>query len=376
MTIVFIGTIASSNIHFRGPLLIDLVKKGYKVYAFAFDYTQEQKEILLSMGVIPCDYQLSRQGLNPINELKLIYNLKKALEFIKPDIVFSFFIKPVIYGTIAAALARVPHRVAMLEGLGFVFTKQPEGKSLLTTLLKIVQVFLYNIIAPFSHRMIFLNVEDRNELTSKLLFQPKRVHVLGPIGLDLDYFSYAESDPGPIRFLFMGRLIKEKGINEFLKASEIVKKKYPTIEFLVIGARDRNSHNYLSDSVLEYYTKNLIITYGGEVADVREWLKKSSVFVLPSYREGYSRSTQEAMAIGRPVITTLVPGCNQTVVDGLNGFLIPPFQVSDLVNKMEWFINNPSSIYTMGNASRKFAEQNFNVHMVNEKLIHMIEHEI
>lgn len=376
MTIVFIGTIASTNIHFRGPLLIELVKRGYKVYAFAFNYSKEDKEVLEKMGVIPCDYKLSRQGLNPFAEILLIYQLQKAIKDIKPDIVFSFFVKPVIYGTIAAALAKVPHRIAMLEGLGFVFTKQPEGKKILTSLLKAVQIFLYNIIAPFSHQLIFLNKEDKNELTSKIIIQPKYVHVLGPIGLDLNYFTYQEPVQDKVSFLFMGRLIKEKGIYEFLNAAEVIKKQYPEITFFVIGARDKNSHNYLPDSVLGYYTSKGIIHYGGEVEDVREWLKKSSVFVLPSYREGYSRSTQEAMALGRPVITTQVPGCNQTVLDGINGFLIPPFNVDALVAKMVWFIENRNSIASMGNESRKYAEQHFNVHEVNQRLISKLEQDV
>jgi glycosyltransferase involved in cell wall biosynthesis len=372
MKIVIIGTIAKSIFGFRAPLIKSLINNGHNVYVFANDFSNEDKKELFSIGVIPVDYDLSRSGLNPISDIKTMFYLKKKFLEIKPDLVFSYFVKPVIFGTLAAKLANVESRIAMLEGLGFVFTKQPDGEVFKTKFLKYIQVFLYKISLPQTTRLIFLNQDDREDLIIKYQIKAKNIEILGGIGLSLIDFPYKKPNLDNVTFLFIGRLLKEKGIFEFLEAAEYVKSKFPFVKFIILGETDITSPNALPIYKLTNLVERQIIEYPGQVLNVKEWIEKSSVFVLPSYREGLPRSTQEAMAIGRPIITTNVPGCKETVVDGLNGFLIEPFNINELISKMIWFVQNKHKIEQMGLASREIAVNKFDIEKINSRLFQIM----
>ncbi|MBO1926316.1 glycosyltransferase family 4 protein [Thiomicrorhabdus sp. 6S2-11] len=373
MKIVIIGTVASSILGFRGPLIKELLSKGHEVFAFAMDYSEEQKQTLIDWGVVPVDYDLSRSGLNPIADLKMMFHLKKQLIDIQPDMVFSYFVKPVIYGSLAAKLARIPQRIAMLEGLGFAFTEQPEGKAFKTKLIQRVQLFLYRIAFPATTHLLFLNPDDRDELLVEHKLPAKTTSVLGGIGLDFEEYPYRPVKSSNIRFLYIGRLLKEKGIFDFIAAAKLVKTQYPEAEFVVLGAIDHTSPNALPESELHACMDSGLIEYPGQVDSVLEWIENSSVFVLPSFREGVPRSSQEAMAVGRPILTTDVPGCRETVIEGENGFFVPAFDVDALAEKMIWFIENHEQIEPMGLASRKIAEEKFDVHKVNARMLEIME---
>lgn len=167
--------------------------------------------------------------------------------------------------------------------------------------------------------------------------------------------------------------IKPFNIFEYIKAAKIVKKDFPNVEFVVLGGLDEQNPGGLKKEELEKLLKDNIVLYPGFVKNVDEWIKDSSVFVLPSYREGVPRSTQEAMAIGRAVITTDVPGCRETVVDGLNGFLIPPFDSNALVETMKKFVENPHLVENMGEESYKIAKDKFDAKKVNDRLLRILE---
>ncbi len=366
---MILGTVASSLVGFRGPLIRLLVEERHEVYAFAMDYTEQSRAEVKDIGAVPVDYRLSRSGLNPFADLKMMLALRVEFKRLQPDVVFSYFVKPVVFGSLAAWLASVPLRVAMLEGLGFPFTNQPEGLALKTKLIQGVQLFLYRVAFPTISHLLFLNPDDRDELLVKHGIKARQVSVLGGIGLDLGDFPYAKPSIEKIRFLFIGRLLREKGIFDFLAAADLVKVRFPQVEFVVLGSPDTTSPNALSDKQLQDYIGRGVIGYPGQVSNVMDWIVGSSVFVLPSYREGVPRSTQEAMAVGRPVITTDVPGCRETVVDGVNGFSVPAFDVQALAEKMIWFIEHPEAIEPMGLASRKMAEEKFDVRKVNGRLL-------
>ena len=200
----------------------------------------------------------------------------------------------------------------------------------------------------------------------------RRQAILGGIGLILDEFPYSEAPTQPISFIFVARLLREKGVFEFLQAAEIVKAKHPEVLFKVVGSLDNENPGALREKELTHYIENQTIVYPGYVQDVNNWIKESSVFVLPSYREGMPRSTQEAMAVGRAVITTDVPGCRETVIDGKNGFLVPVWDVPALVKAMEYFIANPQEINRMGAESYAIAAERFDGDKVNERLFKMI----
>lgn len=373
MVIILIGTVASSFYGFRADLIRTLLKKGHQVYAFTSEYTAEDLKKIEQLGAIPITYTLNRGGLNPLADIIATYQLSKKIKAINPDLVFSYFSKPVIFGTLAAKLAKVPRVIGMLEGLGYTFTEQPEGLSKKTQLIKKIQVFLYKIALPQLDQLIFLNPDDPKDLLEKYAINVKNIEVLGGIGLNLDHYKYSENFNSNISFIFIARLLAEKGIHDYIKAAKIVKEKYPSVKFTVLGAIDKEALGSLKEEELESLVKTNIIKYPGHVSNVSEWIEKSSVFVLPSYyREGVPRSTQEAMAIGRAVITTDVPGCRETVVDGVNGFLVPKWNPEALAKKMIYFIEHPEQVRLMGAESYKIAVEKFDAEKVNQRLVNIL----
>lgn len=372
MKIVIIGTNASTILGFRKDLILKLISQGHTVFAFAIDYSLQEKEAVKSLGAIPFDYSLSRAGLNPFSDIKTLFQLKKLLITINPDIVFSYFSKPVILGTLAARLAKVPKRIGMLEGLGYTFTPQPKGVSLRTKMIRFIQVFLYRLSFFYLDKIILLNNDDYNDLIKNHHLKVKNVCILGPIGLNLKDYPYTPAPVEPISFIFIGRLLAEKGIHEYVSAAKIIKKKYPNVEFIVLGGLDEENPGGLSKKQLELLISDGLITYPGHVSNVKDWITKASVFILPSYREGAPRSTQEAMAIGRAVITTDAPGCKDTVLNETNGFLIPRYDINALANKIEYFIQNRVKIIQMGTESHKIALKKFDADEVNLRLTNFI----
>ncbi|WP_171525575.1 glycosyltransferase family 4 protein [Acinetobacter sp. A3] len=372
--VLIIGTVATSFYGFRADLIRTLLKKGYQVYAFTCEYTVEDLRKIEDLGATPVTYTLNRGGLNPLADIMSTYKLAKKIQKIKPDLVFSYFSKPVIFGTIAAKLAKVPKVMGMLEGLGYTFTEQPEGLSKKIKFIKKVQVLLYKIALPQLDKLIFLNSDDPKDLLEQHLIKVKNVEVLGGIGLNLKDYPYQPltNIQQPLNFLFIGRLLKEKGIHDFLTAAKIVKEKYPETLFTVLGAIDPYNLGALQQTELNDLISSNIIHYPGHVNNVKDWIADSHVFVLPSYREGVPRSTQEAMAIGRAIITTDVPGCRETVVDGINGFLVPRWNADVLAEKMIYFIQNPEQICIMGNESHKIAVEKFDADKVNRRLIQIL----
>lgn len=370
--IAFVGTTGSSFYGFRADLIKTLVTQGHTVYALTSEYTDQCLEKIKALGAIPITYQLSRGGLNPFADIASFLQLKRILKALQPDVVFSYFAKPVIYGALAAKAAKVPMNIGMLEGLGYTFTDQPEGQTTKTKIIKSIQVLLYKISVPYLDKMIFLNLDDQKDLIQKYGIRVPQVHILGGIGLNLKDYPYVVAKNDPIRFLFIGRLLKEKGIFELIQAIRIVKQKYPKADFTILGSIDHENMGALKQEQLDQLIKEKLFEYPGYVTNVNEWLTGSSVFILPSYREGVPRSTQEAMAIGRPIITTDVPGCRETVVDGKNGFLVPRWDVTALVEKMCYFIENPHQVNIMGRESYKIAQEKFDADKVNSKLIEIM----
>lgn len=371
MKVIIVGTVASSFYGFRADLICELCKKGYIVYAFTSEYSEDDLQKIENLGAIPVTYELNRGGLNPLSDIVATYKLSQKIQEIKPDLVFSYFTKPVIFGTLAAKWAKVPKIIGMLEGLGYTFTDQPEGISSKTKLIRNVQVFLYRIALPYLDQLIFLNPDDPIDLLEKHNLHVKSVNILGGIGLNLQSYPYRPISKPPIKlnFLFIGRLLKEKGIHDFIAAIKLVKQQYPDTTFTVLGAVDKSNLGALSEEEVSNLIQAGTIEYPGHVDNIQEWIVKSDVFVLPSYREGVPRSTQEAMAIGRAVITTDVPGCRETVIDGVNGFIVPRWNPEKLAEKMIYFIENPEKTQLMGEASHKIAIDKFDANKVNQKLI-------
>jgi glycosyltransferase involved in cell wall biosynthesis len=366
MKISIISNFAWSLLNFRGPLLVEMVGRGHDVSAFAPDHDEGTRAWLRDRGIVPVDFDLARTGMNPFKDAASLLELRHLLRLHKPDVTLGYYIKPVIYGTIAAWLARVPRRYAMIEGLGFAFTHGPDIGWRKALLQRVVSV-LYRAALRRADKVMFLNPDDRAEFQRKGLVSADQAALLGGIGVDLHEWSYAEPPSKPVCFIMVGRLLRDKGVREFVDAARIVRERHPAARFLLIGGHDSNPAAIpLADA--QAWVDEGLIEWPGHVP-VRDWLAQGSVFVLPSYREGVPRSTQEAMAMGLPVVTTDVPGCRETVVEGRNGFLVPVRDAVALAEAMRYFLDRPERIVPMGVESRKLAEEHFDVNKQNRKLL-------
>lgn len=364
----------STLLHFRKELIKDLVKEQYEVFCIAEGYSSQTKDIIRSWGAEPVEHNLKRSNLNPLNDLVQVFKIRKTLKQISPDVVLTCFVKPVIFASISAKLAGVKRRIGMIEGLGYAFTPSPTPKGFKSKLIKVLQIFLYQISLPTLDKVLFLNPDDKNELLEKHNIHVKDSEVIGGIGVNLDEYFYTEQNISDnVSFIFLGRLLKEKGIFEFLSAARKVKEKYSQTQFFVLGQIDKQNPTAISEEILQTYIDDEIIIYPGYVTNVQEYIAKSNVFVLPSYREGVPKSTQEAMAMGKVILTTDVPGCKETVVDGLNGFIVPVFSTHELVEKMIYLIENKSELVQMGYNSHKISENKFNVRDINKKIISILD---
>jgi len=352
-------------------MIFDLVAKGVTVFALAPDFDDGLRQKILALGACPVDFRLTRTGMNPVRDGVDAMHLTALLRRLRPDVTLGYFIKPVIFGTLAAWLARVPRRVAMIEGLGYIFTASGNRLPLKRRLLRWLVSGLYRFSLARAHSVIFLNRDDIAEFVGAGLVKEAKAINLGGIGVDLEDWPLVPSIGQPITFLLAARLLREKGIVEYAEAARNVKIKYPDVRFILLGGLDPNPGG-LSQSEVQAWVDEGLLEWPGHVA-VKPWLAQASVYVLPSYyREGVPRSTQEAMAMGRAVITTDAPGCRETVEEGVNGFLVPVRDVPALNLAMLRFIENPTLIATMGRESRRLAELRFDVHTINARLLKIL----
>ena len=362
---------APSLAHFRAPLIENLCGRGIHVLAFAPNFDEETRAAVQALGATPVACSMRRTGMNPFDDLSNSWQLSRLLKRLQPDAVLNYFIKPVIFGSLAARWAGVPHRLAMIEGLGFIFTPGTTGFSFKRRVLKRLVMLLYKLGMSCADKVIFLNPDDRDEFVSAHLLSASKAFLLGGIGVDLAKWPFVSPVLEPLTFLMVGRLLREKGVEDYVNAARIVKQMNPQVRFVLLGDLDDNPGAIKRSDVQAWNDEGIVEWYGH--VPVQSWLAQSSVFVLPSYyREGVPASTQEALAMGRPVITTNVPGCRQTVVDGVNGFLVPAHDAECLAGKMIEFIRRPDLITSMGLASRRIALEHYDVHKVNQRLIKLI----
>jgi len=361
--ITLIGHAAGATLNFRAPLIADLVAAGWRVEVLAPDWTPDQRQRLRALGAEARTFPLSRTGLNPLQDLRSLWVLYRHLRDSRPDAVLTYAAKTNVWGMLAAAWAGVPRRVAMVEGMGFAFTEGQDGRTSKQRMVGAVLSVLYRVAFRLAHRVIVLNPDDARDLQRRCGLASQKTILLGGIGVPLSDWPFCPPHTTPITFTLVARLLREKGVLEFVQAARLIKERHPSTRFLLLGAIDDNPGS-LREADLQPWVQAGIIEWSGQV-DVKPWLAQTSVFVLPSYREGVPRSTQEAMAMGRAVITTDAPGCRETVVDGINGFLVPPRDVPALAAAMQRFIDEPALIARMGAESRRLAEERFDVRRAN-----------
>jgi glycosyltransferase involved in cell wall biosynthesis len=362
--IIVIGSYAPSLINFRGHLLKEMIKRGHEVLACAPDASHDVQEKLKALGVTYRNIPIDRTGLNPVSDIYTICRLISLFREVKPDVILGYTIKPVVYGSIAAKIAKVPHIYSMIEGLGYVFFNY----GLRVRLLKTLVSFLYRIGLKSNKKIFFLNIDDLEVfLSENVLKDSSKVSIINGTGIDYDYYLQ-EPLPDKISFLLIARLLKDKGILEYIEAAKIIKGKFPDIEFKLAGNFDSNPE-CITEAELHSWISQGLINYMGYLPDVRPAIADASVYVLPSYHEGTPRTVLEAMSMGRPVITTDAPGCRETVQEGRNGFLVPVRNAETLAERMERFIEHPELIARMGKESRRIAIEKYDVRKVNAVIL-------
>jgi len=370
--VFIIGGYPKSLIQFRGKLLESFIKEGYRVTACSDGIDSDTIEKLKLIGIEYIPASINRTRINPLYDLILLVQLFFIIKKLKPDIVLTYTVKPVIYGMIAARLAGVKNRYAMITGLGHPFTSVD---SLSKKMLRLIVASLYKISLIKVKVVFFQNNDDLNLFKTKNIISTSvdSVRVMGS-GVDVNYYKFEKELPEDISFIMASRLLNDKGIREYAEAARIVKnsKFGNKVNFYLLGAFDSNP-TAIQPNDLKQWESNGFLKYLGEVEDVRPYIKNSSVFVLPSYREGMPRSVLEAMSIGRAIITTDVPGCRDTVINNKNGYLVKSKSAEELAIAMLKILANPEDIISMGIQSRKMAENSFKVSDVNKIILNKIK---
>lgn len=362
-----VGGYAYSLVGFRGDMLRSMVELGHEVLAMAPEDEPAVREALREIGVRYRTIPLRRAGMNPIHDAATTLALVRALRAFRPDAVFVYSVKPVIYGSLAARLVGVPLRAAMITGTGSAFSGGP-GR-VRRGLAWIVRR-LYRTALAGVHVVFFQNPDDEGLFRSLGLVgrRGQRIVRVGGSGVDLGQYSPTPLPAGPTTFLLIGRVIRDKGIAEYVAAARRVRTVHPDARFRLLGPLDVNP-TAISREELDGWVAAGDLEYLGETDDVRPMLAEAHVGVLPSYGEGMPRSILEAMAMARPVIVTDVPGCRETVVPGHNGYLVPARDPEALAAAMARLIEEPERLAEMGRESRRLAEERFDVRIVNRTII-------
>ncbi|MBD3795972.1 MAG: glycosyltransferase family 4 protein [Epsilonproteobacteria bacterium] len=363
--IIFVGNTSWSMIKFRKGLLKKLVKLGFEVTVVSpfDDYCEE----IISLG---CKYQkimIDNKGSNPLKDIRLIIDLKKIYEQIKPDLIIHYTIKPNIYGTIAAKLSHIKS-FAVVTGLGFTFIND--------TFVSKIAKLLYKFSFQFSDKVFFINKDDRKEFIDGKLITANKTFLIPSEGISIELF-YPEStvkNTEEFRFLLIARMLWDKGVGEYVEAAKVLKRKDLKVEFGLLGYLDVANPKAISKEQMNSWVNDGFVKFYGSTDNVKSFISKSDCIVLPSYREGISMTLMESASMEKPLIATNVPGCKDVVDDGINGFLCEVKNAQDLADKMEMMLKLTSEERrAMGKAGREKMIREFDEKIVIDKYLEAIE---
>ncbi|SDX79317.1 glycosyltransferase family 4 protein [Salimicrobium album] len=363
MKIAVLSSHTSSLFWFRMDMMKDFIKQGHSVIAVGSELEAEWRSKFEENGIQYKQLFVERNGINPFKDLRTYRELKKFMKEEKPDKVFAYQAKTVVHGCLAAKANNIKEVYPLIAGLGSIF----RGTGIKNKIIKTVMKVEYRLACNASKKVFFQNNDDMNEFINNGLVQKEKVVIINGSGVNLKKF---QPEPLPVTptFLFIGRLIKDKGVVEYLKACKRIKVNYPEVRCILVGPFDSNPSSIQPDE-LQPYIDNDVIEYVGEKTDVRPYLKQCTTYILPSYHEGTPKTVLEAMATGRSIITSDAPGCRETVTDGYNGFLIPVKDVNSLVDKMEILINDQEKNQIIAKNSLKLAKEKYDVKLINSNIM-------
>lgn len=342
-------------VNFRSGIIRSLVQRGYRVVVVA--PRDDHVEKLQSLGAEYVEWHLVARGTRLASEIGAIRRLRSTYRKVRPDLAFHFTIKPVIYGALAARSLRIPF-VSVLTGLGYAFIN--------VNWISRAATALYRLTLRWSREVWFLNVDDCEALKSRGLLTGVPIRMLPGEGIDTSVFhpTGRPTSTQP-RFLLVARLLRDKGILEFVEAARLLRRRGTTAQFCLLGSVDADNPTAISRQEVDAWHAEGIVTYLGVAHDVRPYIAAADCIVLPSYREGLPRSLLEASAMGKPVIATDVPGCKQAVIDGATGLLCRPRDASHLAETMQRLLDMPQDERErMGCSGRNFVVEHFDEHLV------------
>lgn len=340
---------------FRKELLQKLIDDGNEVYISLPNGNLVQP--MVDMGCKFIDTAVDRRGINPVTDLKLFLNYRKMIGKVKPDFIITYTIKPNVYAGIVSAIKHKKY-VINITGLGTAFQKQG-------LFLKLI-VMLYKFACKKAHTVIFENCENMKLFLDYGIVKKEQCLLNAGAGVNLEEYQFEEYPPtDKTRFLFIGRIMQEKGIDELFDAAKRIKREYDNVEFDVVGMYEDNYEETVNRLV-----DDGIINFYGYQQDVKPFVKQSHCFVLPSWHEGMANTNLECGAMGRPIITSNIHGCLEAVVDGKTGYLVEKKNANDLYEKLKSFIELPYyEKVKMGQASHERIAEVFDKNKVVENTV-------
>ena len=371
---VKIGYIGGPDLSLRLPIIKLLLSEGYKVHVLG---SNKQEKVKFEKEGIPYWYYSLNRKFRILSDVRSFFQLRKILYQEKFCLVHTFDTKPTILGRIAARLSGVPIIIGTIPGLGSLFSEE----SLSNRILRKFYIFSQKVACKVSDMTILQNQDDRDFFVSRKITDSSKVKIVRGSGVDTKRFSPENVDLDAVKKIkkelclngglvisMITRLVKYKGIEEYLEAASLLKVKYPNTDFLLVGPQD----NTLAALSLEEISKySNVVKYLGFRSDIPEILYLSDIVILPSYREGIPRALLEAGSMGKPIITTNVPGCKEVVEDGINGFLIPTKDVKALLEAIEKLVLNEDLRKKMGKLSRKKVVEEFDSNIVFKEMLNI-----
>ena len=333
---------------------IAAVSAGYKVTVIT--RCRDSAREFEKYGLLTENIEFSRRGSNPITELTTIFKLRSTLKRIKPDIVHNIALKPVVLGSLAAQFAGIRNIVNAPVGMGYVFTSQ-ESKA--RVLRPIVKVLIRYVLGNKNRRVIIENHDDFENLVSGGFARRDSIALIKGAGVDVQKFSQRPEPNEPVKVIMVSRLLRDKGVYEFIGAAKIVRLKNNNVQFLLVGDTDDGNPTSMNSEEIADLANSIDVTWLGARTDIAELLAESHIACLPSYREGLPKSLIEAASVGRPIVTTDTPGCREVVTHMVNGLLVQPRDARALALAIEKLVEDPNLRKLMGEESRRKAETEY-----------------
>lgn len=353
--------------NFRGDLVRSIIAKGYDVIVTGPN--DEGIDRIEDLGARFIEVPMNKNGLNPIADLKYLWQLRSIMKREKVEASLGYTIKPFLYGAIAAKLAGVKNINSMVAGAGYLFA----SNTFKAKLIRFLTSPLYKIGFGCANNVIFQNIDDLNEFVEKGLVKRKKCHVVNGSGVNMTKYVPAPYPETP-SFFFLGRLVHSKGGMDFAEAAKIVKAEHPEARFMILGKLEKDLPDAILPEELIPCVDDGTIELFPETDNIPQYYAMTSVFVLPTaYREGTPRVILEAMASARAIITTNTPGCKETVVEGENGFFTAIHDPGDLAKKMIFFIIHPEKVSEYGQKSYVICKNKYEVSIINKRMFEIMK---